>query len=441
MDMNNEEASILEGSNKNSENKHLEKENIVNLVEKSCIRYKVEVHRYEKAIRGTSVKMQRALLILMNFKTGMNIIHPLSEFLVIMYGNKSIKTQVDYGQKIATFLNYVIDNRRLLKVDSLIDIEYYHASKFLNEYCGALRRQTVLLYKRILSEFYWFLSRKKVLNYCNESDIDITLSKVKDGEAQYKLIAPFPEVELPHEQHSNRNEHDMSHILQSMFLEVAFEEVNIIAFGVACEIFGGLRLSEVVRTRYSTITTIGYYGQHGILINLRDDDYGTRPDLKNNQAKGNVKRPRVQSVLSPFGLVGELFRQHSLKYRAIDDSDAVFVNANGKPMSYESYRYYFNILKSRFIERLMKSDNPILKSQALVLQGSRWSTHICRGIFSNNLIEIVDNVVIAQIQRGDLSSDSIRVYLGNSKKLSEKFEQNAEQTYRNLVEKVGSISR
>ena len=409
---------------------------IIELNSRSNIRFTIEKLYYEENVRNGKRGIEEALIILKDNKSGKNIVHPFTEFLLDTYLNASIKTKIDYGRKITAFLNYILDNTKRLQINNFSELTFEIGSRFLNEYCGLLQRETVKEYKSKLAQFYYYLTKKGILKHCKLSDFTVGMKVLWNGVPKKYIIAPFPKVRLPENKPEKRNEHEMSYELQAIFLEVAFEEVNRIALGVALGIFGGLRVSEIVRCRYSLIRTVGQWGEHGLIISLKDDDLGTRPDLLNNQGKGYVKRPRLQEVLSPFGITGELFKRHKIRYKAKDGSDALFINDDGKAMSYASYQYYFSVLKRKFIQRLKESKNPLLKAQALTLSSKRWSTHICRGIFSNNLVEMVDNPSVVAIKRGDKNINSVLPYIADSRRISKKYEENAENLYGNLLNKL-----
>ncbi|WP_270567476.1 hypothetical protein [Clostridium beijerinckii] len=409
------------------------KNKVFNLIETSRFRFAMERHVYEKETRGGSLRKECGLIILKDMKTGRNIVHPFTEFIKGEFGNNKIKTQIDNGGKITAFLNYILDNLQRLRLQNFCQLKYEHASLFLNYHCGSLNRDTVIRYRNVLAKFYYFLAKRKLLDNCKIEDFIVNTVIRKNGVISKVIIAPFEDVDLPEAKAATRNEHDMPPELQAMLLEVAIEEVNEIAFGLALSMFGGFRLGELVNLTYSAIRTIGYYGEHGLLITIKDN--ALRSELKNNSAKGFAKRPRFQQALSPFGLMGFLFKKHKMKYSKNGKNDAVFINANGQAMTYESYKYYFGKLKKKFFERLNKSENPLLKSQSLVLQSRRWFTHIGRGVFSNNIIDIVDNASQAQALRGDKSIDSVSVYVCDSRRLGKKFEENTEDVFAKLLEK------
>lgn len=407
--------------------------NVIELDKKSNYRFVIVRHSYERDIRNGSIKDEQALILYKNMKNGKNIVHPFTEYIITEYRHSKIKTQIDNGSKIVTFLNYILDNCKRLRVDNFCSLNYEHASIFLNYYCGILKTDTALRYLKELSKFYYFLAKRNILDDCNENDFKINKYIGTNAKEMKRIIAPFPNIKLPKRDVRSRNEHDMPPELQGLLMEVAIEEVNRIALGVALQMFGGVRMGELICLTYSSIRTIGYYGENGLILKIQDRVL--REDLKNNSGKGFAKRQRYQQALSPFGFMGWMFKRHKIKYHRNKNCDAIFINRNGDPMSYESYKYYFNVLKKKFLDRLEESENPVLKSQALVLRSKRWLTHIGRGIFSNNLVQTMSNSSEIQALRGDTNINSHYVYIADSRRLGKKFEENIENLYSQMIEK------
>ena len=78
----------------------------------------------------------------------------------------------------------------------------------------------------------------------------------------------------------------------------------------------------------------------------------------------------------------------------------MFVDADGRAMTDAVYYKRFSILKDKFIERLRNSDNFDAKSYAVYLSTYKWSTHLCRGIFSNLIAQGTDNIMEIAAWRG-----------------------------------------
>ena len=83
--------------------------------------------------------------------------------------------------------------------------------------------------------------------------------------------------------------------------------------------------------------------------------------------------------------------------------------------------YYkrFCTLKAKFIERLRNSDNYDAKSYAVYLSTYKWSTHLCRGIFSNLIAQGTNNIMEIAVWRGDKDLSSALSYLTDRKQMDE----------------------
>lgn len=97
----------------------------------------------------------------------------------------------------------------------------------------------------------------------------------------------------------------------------------------------------------------------------------------------------------------------------------MFVDADGRAMTDAVYYKRFCILKERFIERLRNSDNFDAKSYAVYLSTYKWSTHLCRGIFSNLIAQGTDNIMEIAAWRGDKNLSSALSYLTDRKQMDE----------------------
>lgn len=402
-----------------------------NVVKLNCKRYhfKCKVVTYTKQGKDENIIFEKALIVIEDSITKKTRVHEFTEFIVDNYRNIRVKSQVDYAGKIVRFLNYILDRR--IK-DNFILLDFYDIADFLEHVSLNSNSDTVMMYRRCLIKFYFHLASKKILVNvcCNDFSIN---EKEFNGRVINELEAPIPDFDMPPKKIKTRNTHSMGMNLQAMFLEVAFEEVNIIALGVFFQLFGGLRISEVINLTYSSLQSIGVLGKYGMMVSIKNNHL--REDLKKNQGKGYVKKPRDQQIFSPFTMLQSYYSAHSKKYRKAN-SDAIFINADGKPMSEGSYRYYFMKLKRIFLERLSQSDNPTNKIQGLELSGKRWSTHIGRGLFTNNFAEIVMSTSELQRIRGDSSSETANIYIDDTETLGKRFEENAEETFRCLISKL-----
>lgn len=394
--------------------------------ENSKFKFQVKVVRYFREAKHEDLLFEKALIVISDSINDRCRVHEFTEFIIHDYGKQRVKTQVDYAGKLVRFLNYII-NKKLKKNFRFINFD--DISNFLQIIALDVNYETVKRYKKVIVDFYWYLAHKGWLYNINTDDF-VTTETVEKGEVIERHDIPPLNIDINKNDFKSRNSHVMDYKLQAMFLGVAIEEVNIIAFGVALQIFGGLRLGEVVNVSHSGIQCIGPFGRYGILLGI--ENRHLRLDLKGNQGKGYSKKFRKQQVVSPYGILEYLYKSHVKKYKCNDDSGAVFINKNGDAMSYDSYRYYFMKLKKIFLQRLKESNNPYLKVQGEVLTGARWGSHIGRGIYTNNLAEYLTASEL-MIKRGDDWITSSNVYIEETKKIGKKYEENSEGAFKSIL--------
>ncbi|KAI3349307.1 hypothetical protein FDB55_00190 [Clostridium botulinum] len=394
----------------------------------SKYRFKVKVCKYKREGRCEDHLFQKAIIVLFDNITGKSRVHEFTEFAIREFGKNRIKTQVDYLGKLVKFLNYVIKNKDKKNFKYL---DFYDVEEFSQEIALDVQMNTFNIYKMVLSRFYRYLAQKEWLINVSINDFIIKESE-KNGGVMIKYDIPICNIDIPNNIH-RRNTHVMEYELQAMLLEVAIEEVNIIALAIFFQMFGGLRSGEIVNLTHSAVQCIGPYGRYGMLLDITDRNL--RLDLKNNQAKGYSKKSRKQKVISPFNMLEKIYIQHMKKYKCVDDSGAIFVNKDGMPMTIGSYNYYFDKLKKIFLKRLKESDNPTLKVQGDILCAAKWKTHIGRGIFSNNLGEFMSASEL-KIARGDKYINSSDSYIEETKKIGKLYEENAEGAFQLFIKKI-----
>lgn len=399
---------------------------VISIEGEQIFQFRVKVSRYTREGKYEDFLFEKAIIVLVDTETDKSRVHQFTEFIIEKYGKNLVKTQVDYAGMLSRFLNFILKkkvkgNFKLIDFD---DISYFLQSIVLD-----ISNDTLKRYRRVIVDFYRYLAKKNWL-YNVKIDEFITKEIEKDGSMVRYYDAPIPDIDSKGTYSKKRNTHIMNYTLQAMFLQVAIEEVNIIALGVAFQMFGGLREGEVINLTHSSLQCIGPFGRYGMLATV--ENRNLRTDLKGNQAKGYVKKPRKQQIYSPYNSLEPLYKAHIRKYKCADDSGAIFVNKNSVAMSLESYTYYFRKLKNIFLQRLKECENPTLKVEGDVLNSARWGTHIGRGIFTNNLSEYMTATEL-KIKRGDSCIDSSEAYIEDSNKLGEKYEENAEGAFKSIL--------
>lgn len=347
-------------------------------------------------------------------KNEVRIIHPTTEFLMYRYSSREYSTMKKHADNLVVFLNFLRKNSKDLKITSLCNLKISHGVDFLN-YLGRERKvskETVKQYERTLTNFYVFLSDKKILTNISNNTFEL---KENQWNKKYYL-SPFKGVIYP-EHASRRIEHVFPMNYFPLFLEIAILEAPRIALGIYLQFFGGIRVGEVVNIkRYQIIRRV----KNGdFLISLAEQNF--RTDIK-DRAGSNVKRVREQQFYNIKNWLPILFEDHIERFKSTDGSNALFVNNRGKAMTAKSYSQYFNKVKNSFCNYLevYGDEEDILVANHLRLMD--WSTHIGRGTFTNMVAEHTDNPFLLAYSRGDKDPASSIPYIAKTEKLRKKIE-------------------
>lgn len=402
-------------------------------------RFVQETCKTERGKANGELIKNENVLIMIERKKGNSVIHkvhPVSEYL-FRHSNNNKKYKINSLKKTASylvkFLNYtVIENGAEYKIEDVWDLTFEHGELFLNKYSlSGVALETVLACEEVLKNFYFFLANKNVLKNISIGDFSY---KVDESGTVGSLESPFKGIIYPEEQPKNI-EHDLPFDLVVMFIDTAMLHTPNIALGVYFQFFGGLRVGEVVNTAKSTLSLKGPFGRYGIVINLKNKNL--RRKLKHSSSGGAVKKPRKQ-IVYPYkaGLLEKLYKKHISSYLYNQSEDALFINAKGLPMTDASYIYYFNKLKDIFITRLKNSNDIVLKQVAVNLQSRKWSTHIGRGVFSNMIAEVAENIAQIRQARGDSSWEASFSYLTDSSKMAIALSRNQNDMWKMLMEEV-----
>ncbi|WP_255258770.1 site-specific integrase [Bacillus pseudomycoides] len=382
-------------------------------------------------VQGKPIQKKHATLAIKTAMTKHAIIHPLTDFIFSKWKHRNYNTMKIHTQNLAVFLNFLLRKQKNYKLYSLEHLNYEHAICFLNNLTlEGKSRATVLSYRRTIKELFIYLSKNNLNNTLSTSNEHLISSK--NSIADY-ISTQFESIIVPSPKKSN-TEHDIPHIYILRFLEIVFEIANPIALGVYMQIFGGLRVGEVVNIRTSDIKLIGPYGQDGLLLNVKNSI--NRVDIKDGSGSSYVKKPRDQLILGFRDWLRQLYKLHYQQYVKDSDINAIFLNKKGLPMTGASYRYYFTKAKKAFINYLKHSQDPNDKIASIALSNTDWSTHIGRGIFTNMLAEVAKNPQDVALLRGDDNLSSSLEYMSNTKRMKTNLEHYLNQLYINTEIKL-----
>lgn len=98
-------------------------------------------------------------------------------------------------------------------------------------------------------------------------------------------------------------------------------------------------------------------------------------------------------------------------------------------MTAATYRYHFNKLKKKFIDKLKNDSDVRVKNYGIYLENKDWSTHIGRGIFSNLVAEYSENILEIAVSRGDSNLSSSLTYQADTKRMLDKIQNEIELMY------------
>lgn len=368
---------------------------------------------------GDTQKKHFAVIGLKNSDLDIHIIHPISQFIMDNWKNKQYNTQRKHSNNVVQFLNFIVDKKKIYNITSLSDLNVNHGTEYLNYLTTkGLKRSTVKDAERTLTQFYHWLSELEIIESLTE------LVSVKEGEFGYYLESPFHPI---YPKRSNREiEHTLPISYIPLLLEVAISEAKPIALGLYYQIFGGLRVSEVVNLKRTQVAKRMREGD--FILKLQDQNF--RTDLKEHSS---VKKARTQRVLEINDWGHSLFRDHINLYKPTDGSHALFVNRDGKALSQRSYRQYFQKVKKNFISLLETYGDSEQKILANHLKYMKWSTHIGRGTFTNMIAEEAENPYEIAHLRGDSNINSSLTYMVSTKRIHKKIERKFSEMHEGYI--------
>lgn len=387
------------------------------------IRKVIKVQRVNSET-GEVITDTNVVIKIENLETGKSRIHPYTDFLN-QWRNKSIKHRMNKASNIVQFLNYIYFELSMKVLPDISELDFGIGVDFLNRYSEQWSKVTTDKMERTISQFYFYLVKKRVLKRVKKKDFQF-----KQVNNQLVMVSPFEGlIKKKQEVHNKNKLYELQPNVILFFLETALKVAPSIALGIYFQFFGGLRASEVISVEYSDISLRGPKGRDGAVIALRKKDL--RPDSKSAYL-AQVKKVRDQRIAGMNGFFAAMFENHKKAYRQ-ENHLAVFVNKYGQPMDYQSYNYYFNKVKKAFIQGLKDTNNPEMQSYALYLQSQDWSTHIGRGIFSNLSKEVANNAVELAAMRGDSSLNAALTYITDTQSMNDKLYELMNQYYDKML--------
>ncbi|MCE7037871.1 MULTISPECIES: hypothetical protein [Bacillus cereus group] len=393
------------------------------------------VKEYQAAeFDGEILKFKQAVGIgLYDLYRGVILPSPLTNFIKSVYGRRSqsLSSQRNAASEVCKFLNFVVERIKekdkdflSLQKQGIEGLTLLHGAKYISYQTirskrGEIKGSYVYRMESYLVEFYYWLKKQNLI----EEDFELKHKLISyKGNARSVKVSPFNDLELGTLYPNRREENVDNRIvdfgknrynLAVKLIRIAEQIAEDIAFGVCLQLFGGLRKGEVVNLLKTSLKPQGSYGKSGLIIEIRDNRELIFPNKKSTIHE-QVKNPRNQSVLIS-SLLSSLYQKHFEKLNKLEkigllkNNKALFISTRtGNPISGKQYYQKFNKVKNKFLEVLSKEGNT---EDFEYLFENSWSTHICRGVFTNFLLDIGMSVLEIAIARGDRSLESALSYV------------------------------
>lgn len=359
--------------------------------------------------------------------------HPISVFIDISYGHLSLNSQKRYAEELKKFLNFIIeriseedDLFSALKFNGLSELKIEHGAEYLKLLSARVKSKEIqpnsfYFIEKLLINFYYWLSSLDIIS----NKIEIKTKSVIVNNQRFEthrvetLVSPFKRLDLgvSRPKRNTRNNlkkrlHDFGAgnlELVNLFLRVAELNEPDIAFGIALQCYGGLRLGEVLNLKKDSVKEEEYSEYKPLLVDVFDRWEELYPNSSNLNGE-QVKFVREQ-IIFRVEIVDELYKKHMKRISNNSSkikSDALLISKNGKPIRAQTYRSKFNKVKEKFLETVLSNSISDYK----YLTSKPWSTHIGRGIFTNILVcnlKLLPSEVA--LYRGDKSLNSASYYV------------------------------
>lgn len=361
---------------------------------------------------------QMVSIDIVNNEIGISFPTPYNAFL-LQYQNRKVSTVELIANILVRFFNYLFYDMKN-PIESIEELTLQHGIDFLsNLNCKEKEKTQKAEY---LTKFYYFCKQHDMVSLEN---VQFLIKKNSfDKEYMENIFNGKYEV-------INKQSPDVIHELDLKYLPLFFETIYDVApdiyLGAFFQFAGGMRVSEIVSVEYCSIRKVKESTKFSLSISLKDKDL--RPDLA-TAFISKVKRKRTQVILPIFGDALRIaFENHKENYHKKGIA-AVFIDANGNPMTANTYRNKFNKAKRAFIKRLFECEDTTAQTYALYLSSYRWSTHIGRGTYSNIVAQNANNIGEIAIMRGDSSYSSSLPYLNDNKSVEKKVQDTFDQFYK-----------
>lgn len=408
-----------------------------------------------ETIQGKMRDNKVIMIGVLDKQTGIIYPHPLTQFIKrnYEYYGKSLNSADAPAREVCKFLNYCIDKIVeediefiTLKYDGIRGLKRLHGSRYITYLSmKGLQKSTVEQYEKYISAFFIYLKKMNLI----EEEFSLEGRENTKGNVSHKSVfrEPYLPTRLPSQQTAKKRltklkdfgEHRVE--LASHFIHIAQDIAPDIALGLCFQFYGGLRRGEVVNISRSGLH-IEY--RESMEVQIKDNRKNFFARLKDTKAE-NPKRLNYlnlemskQTILDNE-LVWNIYDQHMkrldimMKNGTCKNTNALFLDNEGYPMSGKVYDRRFQKVKQAFMESLIGHESYELISNTV------WNTHIGRGVFTNTLIDMGFTPTQLAIARGDRNINSALSYIDETL-TTEQIKQAVNEFKNYPTERLGAIN-
>ncbi len=393
--------------------------------------YVTKIIKIKEVIKKQVIEVDTVNIGVKNKRTGIVLPHPISDFVRVKYeyAGNTINSMLPAARVICRFLNFINEeilkeNKNFLPLvsEGLKGLKVKHGSLFITHLTkNGKTPSTVDNYENYLKEFYHYLFEKGIITP------EISIQTVVNKNKKVTVLTPFKhaslgtrypsKVTVEYKKPKLKDFGENKGLLITEFLLKAKEVAPDVAFGIALQIFGGLRRGEVVNLLTSSLK-IKY--RESMTVEIRDNRNILFRRLK-DKSKENPKRLNYLNVemanqtILDNNLVWDLYDAHmkdlerKLKAGELTVPGALFVDEDGNPISGSVWDRRFRKVKEVLKEELLKTEGR--QNDYNLLNSSYWNSHIGRGLFTNILFDMGLTVTQIAIARGDTSINSALEYV------------------------------
>ncbi|MBD7938528.1 site-specific integrase [Cytobacillus sp. Sa5YUA1] len=359
---------------------------------------------------------------------------PLSNFIKREYKNKgkSINSQRNAAYAITRFLNHLSKDKvsyTELVIGGLSSLTLQHGADYisylsLKSRAGELKSEYVKTEIQYLNKLFHWLNSESIISQSFSVDYQTVyhgrksrkiVSNVFETTNDLDIIVPIrnsTQNNVIKDFGKNRNRLIIDFIMTAKRIE------PLMALGIALQFFGGLRRSEVINLKRSSLK----WTNSNLIVELRDNQDILFADAI-NKADIQVKYPRDQICICPE-IVKPLYEEHLEMLTKLTKgtkgtkgtSEALFISTrNFNALRGKRYSAKIDKIKQQFLNDLL------IKNQVedyILLTNNKWSTHIGRGVFTNILIDLGLTPTQIALARGDRSLQSALSYVDENTLLS-----------------------